>query len=620
MFTIFERVILYIISLLDKLEKPNYDLDETGKLVKSFPLKGVKVWTDTGWQEAGFIHQTRPFDIWKIKTETHSLECADLHKVFRSDYTEVFVDELKIGDEILTENGPEKVTDITKTDISVCMSDLTIMDGNERFYTNGILSHNTTTSAIFILWYILFNVDKNSLVLGNKRKTAVEILDKVKKIYLELPYYLKPGVLKWNEGEIVLDNGCRCMCEATTINSGISFTFHCILADEFAHIPANILDKFYNNLFPTITAAQARFIITSTQNGYNLFYRLYTAAEAGENDYSPYKVDWWQVPEWNPEKCCWEKRDDAWHKRQVANYGGEDEFNKQFGTNFDVSANTLIKPQLVRQFQQGCHKFKSKDLYGVSYSENWYWREDVEPMEYLRIPGKFFIITCDLAEGLGKDYTIFNVIEVYYTGHMFKYETVGYFRSNKIALDVTELSLREFCSIYMNEENCLISIERNTYGELFVEYIKRDIDKNETRFNASGFNTSMLVKYPGSRQGELVSGIKVSSANKSIACNQFKRMFECGEYSCKSIDFIQEVNNFSDNKGNGTYAASFGHDDLIMTAVQLYFVTTSINFKSMQDTIIEATNNPESVSSSQAYNPFGGNEVRFSGGTIYDFL
>ena len=44
----------------------------------------------------------------------------------------------------------------------------------------------TTTSAVFMLHYILFNVDKNALVLGNKRKTAVEILDKAKKIYLEL--------------------------------------------------------------------------------------------------------------------------------------------------------------------------------------------------------------------------------------------------------------------------------------------------------------------------------------------------------------------------------------------------------------------------------------------------
>ena len=102
----------------------------------------------------------------------------------------------------------------------------------------------TTMSSLFMLHYILFNVDKNALVLGNKRKTAIEILDKAKKIFVELPYFLRPGIYKWNEGEIVLDNGCRLMAEATTINSGISFTFHCVLADEFAHVHPNIIDKF----------------------------------------------------------------------------------------------------------------------------------------------------------------------------------------------------------------------------------------------------------------------------------------------------------------------------------------------------------------------------------------
>jgi hypothetical protein len=103
------------------------------------------------------------------------------------------------------------------------------------------------------------------------------------------------------------------MSEATTINSGISFTFHCVLADEFAHIHPNILDSFYNNLFPTITAGKARFMITSTQNGYNLFYRLYTSSVKGENEYAPFKTDWWEVPEWNPDTKTWEKRDERWH-------------------------------------------------------------------------------------------------------------------------------------------------------------------------------------------------------------------------------------------------------------------------------------------------------------------
>ena len=298
--------LLWILQILDRKYK-----DSPEKLVKSFSISGVEVKTDTGFKPVSHIHLTKPFKIYNIKTQDFHLECADNHIVFRDDLSEVFVKDLCVDDYIMTERGPQRVTHISVLNREVCMCDLTVADDNHRYYTNGILSHNTTTSAIFMLWYILFNVDKNSLVLGNKRKTACEILDKTKKIFEALPYFLKPGIYKWNESEIVLDNGCRCMAEATTINSGISFTFHCVLADEFAHIAPNIKESFYNNLFPTITAGKARFMITSTQNGPDLFCQLYTSAENGESEYVPFKVDWWQVPEWNEEKRCFEPRTEA---------------------------------------------------------------------------------------------------------------------------------------------------------------------------------------------------------------------------------------------------------------------------------------------------------------------
>ena len=158
----------------------------------------------------------------------------------------------------------------------------------------------TTMSSLFLLHYAMFNVDKNALVLGDKRKTAVEILDKIKKIYLELPFFLKPGILKWNENDVVFDNGCRIMAESTTVNSGIGFTCHVVLCDEFSKISENIKEKFYNHIFPTITAGKARFMITSTVNGRDLFYRLYKGAELGLNEYAPFKTDWDEVPAETP--------------------------------------------------------------------------------------------------------------------------------------------------------------------------------------------------------------------------------------------------------------------------------------------------------------------------------
>lgn len=462
----------------------------------------------------------------------------------------------------------------------------------------------TTTSAVFMLHYILFNTDKNALVLGNKRRTAIEILDKAKKIYLELPFFLKPGIYKWNEGEIVLDNGCRLMAEATTINSGISFTFHCVLSDEFAHIQPNIIDKFYNNLFPTITAGKARFMITSTQNGRNLFYRLYKAAESGESEYAPFKTDWDEVPEWNPETKKWEKRDDAWKALQVANYGSEEAFNAQFGTNFDVSAATLISQKVLKRKYDSVVDFIPKELPGVSCAEKFYWHPDFDPMTLRR---EYIIITCDLAEGVDRDYTIFNLNRMIEPGSD-KTECIGYFRANDISREQCVLALQELIVKHCNQNKVLLSYEKNTYGDLFHRQIMHN---NENIPYLATFDQSIIVKYYTESKRNFTFGVKLTSGNKSNYCKLFKESFERNKHINDSYHLSVELGNFNDD-GTGHYKAIYGHDDMVMSAVQMEFVKETLQYKLMKQEFDSALEVPSDEL--EQYNPFD----FFSVGSFYE--
>lgn len=430
----------------------------------------------------------------------------------------------------------------------------------------------TVTSALFMLHFICFNIDKAALVVANKYKTAKEILDKAKNIYMELPYFLKPGIYKWNEAEIVLDNGCRLMCEATTINSGIGFTYHCVLCDEFAHVPPNVLDKFYNNLFPVVTASKARFMLTSTQNGRNLFYRLYKAAEQHDNEYAAFKVDWYQVPEWNPETQQWEERDEAWHRLQVANYGSEEAFNQQFGTNFNISANTLISQKKLRECI--ATPFVNKDIYGVPFSDDWYWHPDYEPMESLR--KDYIVTTCDLAEGIGQDYTVFSVYRMVNPGTD-DLECVGYFRCNDKSRDRCAESLMNLYIKWCHPDHALLSFERNTYGEIFLKDINELAEKKY-----ADWDPGFLVKYYTESGTKFHYGIKITAGNKTTHCVIFKESFERGKTINEAEHFIYELQNFSDD-GTGHYKASFGHDDMIMTAVQVEFVRKELQYKMLRD-------------------------------------
>jgi hypothetical protein len=477
-----------------------------------------------------------------------------------------------------------------------------LMDHRLSIYLACRQCGKTTTSAVFMLHYILFNIDKNALVLGNKRKTAVEILDKAKKIYLELPYFLKPGIYKWNEGEIVLDNGCRLMAEATTINSGISFTFHCVLADEFAHCPPNILDKFYNNLFPTITAAKARFMITSTQNGYNLFYRLYKSAEAGDNEYAPFKTDWYEVPEWDPKNRCWAKRDESWHQLQVANYGSEEAFNKQFGTDFDVSASILINQKILKSRQQRLVTFVEKEMPGVKHSSFWRWHPNFDP---INCRNEYIVCTTDIAEGGGGDYTVCKVHRLIEPGSN-KMECVGYFRSNNLIREEAVLSIQMFISMMCHQERVLLSFERNTYGELFVNQLIDNYMNNMP--GCTNFDPSCIVKYWNDSRTKFVYGIKITSGNKSTHCLLYKEEYEKNMLINDSAEYMIELNNFSDD-GNGRYKAAFGHDDMVMAEVQLTFVRETLQYKLFKDEF-EAGHNtmlPDTIFNPfEQYDPFMG--------------
>lgn len=476
----------------------------------------------------------------------------------------------------------------------------------------------TTTSAIFLLHYTLFNFDKNALVLGNKYKTAKEILDKIKNIFYYLPYYLRPGIRKWNDSEIVFDNGCRIMAEATTINSGISFTFHCILCDEFAHVAPNIVEKFYNQIFPTITAGAARFMITSTQNGFNLFYKLYTAAVNGENAYAPFKTDWYEVPEWNPEKEVFEPRTEEWHRTMAANMGGEEAFQKQFGTNFDITGNTLISAKCIRKIRSNVDEFRQIDMPAVKHSDSFKWSQEIEDINQLK--DKFLTLTIDLAEGLGQDSDVMNIHELKWDSKLEKTycQTIGICEMSDVNIQEFAETVVDFVSKYCNSNNTILSFEVNTFGQLFYKSINSYSEKHpELRWDDSVFARYSVDMFSSTKdvndnnKSKTIVGFRVSSTSKREACKLFKFLFESSLIRNNYTKFITQMENFSDTKGNGSYAATFGHDDIIMTEVQQAALMQTLKFMILRSSFEEQLNISDDNNYSDFYSDYVLEDFRF---------
>jgi len=133
-----------------KYQRPLYD-----KFIEAYEVNNLEVKTPNGWINVEGIGKTIEYVEWKIVTsEGKDLICADKHIVYRCDnlnfqtkkcdLTEIFTENLTLGDFIMTQDGPEMVMELSLTGNKSHMYDFQLSEGSDKqYYTNGILSHNS---------------------------------------------------------------------------------------------------------------------------------------------------------------------------------------------------------------------------------------------------------------------------------------------------------------------------------------------------------------------------------------------------------------------------------------------------------------------------------------------
>lgn len=444
----------------------------------------------------------------------------------------------------------------------------------------------TVTSAIFITWYLLFNVDKNVIVLANKGATAAEIIDKIKAVMKGLPFFLKPGIVQNNVMTMRFDNGCRIMGQATTKTAAIGFTIHLAYMDEFAHIQSSFIEPFYRSVYPTISASQiSRVIITSTPNGKNKFWEIYQGAVEKRNEYHAIRVDWWQVP----------GRDEAWKKREIANLGSEELFNQEYGNQFLAGDKLLLGGDALRAMKKIHTEYEWKELMDFEYEDINYkdlkWHPKFNP-DHISTDDKF-ALTIDIADGAGRDYSVINIFKVQPMSKaairvlrrdriedesgMFRLVQVGLFRSNKADADF----LSKICEILIfklfNPDNVRVALEMNFKGDYFVE----KITKNEAYYDEIFLHTKHNVK-----SNRVSLGIKLGPHNKMFYCREFRKLVLEKRIVLNEKHTFEEMNDFGINN-RGSYSSQSGHDDIAMTSVNLVPFISSETFTGLVEEIYD---------------------------------
>lgn len=490
----------------------------------------------------------------------------------------------------------------------------------------------SVVTAIYCLWKILFNIDKSGLILSKSAAAGVDLIGKIKDMFLNLPYYLKPGIYKWNQHEMAFDNNSNITTEAFSPTAGLGKTINFLILDEFAWCPNNEVELFYMNIIPTITTMpDSNVCIMSTQNGFNFYYTLWKGAnEQGKewNGYAPFKVDWYQVPEYNKEKQCWEKRTEEWKQRMIGILGSEANFYYQYGTQFSASDKCIINRTRLADLHNQEIKFLNIpgiiEYYKKEYNLEFNFGISILRPEFLyfnpkydfsRLTTGFFIVLCDLAEGGGNDFTTFNIIEMIDKD---RFEQVGYWHSNVVNLELSSLEFWLLMTqLFGGNEHVIYSIEWNTYGGLFFNYlmnlnepeymkeynwrfnIKEELDLN----NVIRYKAKFEVDEGGIKlkKTKLVPGIRFNGQNKITGCSLFKLMVENNYIRIFDFFTISEIENFEDKNGNGTYEASYGHDDIVMTLVQIPMLQQTAKYKQFCEDFEELK---QQLNSPTTYNAF----------------
>lgn len=478
-------------------------------------------------------------------------------------------------------------------------------------------SGKSVVTAIYCLWKILFNVDKQGLILSKSGAAGVDLLKKIKDMFLNLPYYLKPGIYKWNQTSIAFDNNSTIGTEAFSQTAGLGKTINFLILDEFAWCPPNETELFYMNIIPTITTMpDSNVCIMSTQNGFNFFHTIWVGAnETGKkwNGYAPFKTDWYEVPNYNMEKHCWEKRDEAWKQKMIGVLGGEANFYYQYGTNFSASDKCIIHRVKLSELHKNEIKFLNipdlQKYYIDNYNTELYLPISILHPEALYFDPTFdlnelktgyFIVLCDLAEGCGGDYTTFNIIQI---TDKDRFKQVGYFHSNEVNLELAALEFWLLFTQLFSMDHFIVSIEWNTYGQLFYTYITSLNDSDYMpeyywRFNISlEFDMSSIVRYTTKfeveeqgiklKKTKKIPGIRLTASNKVTGCSLLKILLENGYIIIPDYFTISEIENFEDKNGSGSYAASYGHDDIVMTLVQIPMLQQTARYKSLLEDMSE---------------------------------
>jgi hypothetical protein len=408
----------------------------------------------------------------------------------------------------------------------------------------------TTTTVAYMLWATIFTDTQNCAVLANKGALARDILGKYQLAYENLPMWLQQGVVTWNKGNVELENGSKIIAASTSSSAIRGGSFNIVFLDEFAFVPNNIAEEFFNSVYPVISSGKkTKIIIVSTPNGMNLFYKLWMDSLNKKNNYTNFEIHWSMVP----------GRDEKWKEETIRNTS-ERQFKQEFETEFLGSTNTLISGYKLQQLVY-TDPVANHDLLKI-------YEHPVKEGVNESKSDHLYCICVDVSEGKNLDSSAFSVIDISQT----PYRQVATYKSSSITPILFPTVIYNTARYY-NDAYVLVEINNNPQ---VADSLHSDFEY-ENLWKIFTGNKKPQQLSAGFARG-IQMGLKMSVQVKAIGCSNLKTLIEGDKLLINDFDTYSELTTFVQQKN--TFKAEDGaNDDMVMSLVMFSWLTTQQYFK-----------------------------------------
>ena len=401
-------------------------------------------------------------------------------------------------------------------------------------------SGKSISACAFLLWFALFHSEKTVAVLANKGATAREMLSRVTLMLENIPFFLQPGTKALNKGSLEFSNNSRIIAAATSGSSIRGLSVNLLYLDEFAFVERAA--EFYTSTYPVVSAGtDTKIIVTSTANGIgNTFYKIWEGAVQNINEFTPFRVDWWDVP----------GRDDKWKTETISNTS-QLQFDQEFGNTFFGTGDTLINAETLMGFKALPYKklLEGGDL--LIYQEP--------------IKGHDYIMTVDVSKGRGQDYSTFTLIDI----SVRPFAQVAVYRNNTIS----PLLFPNIIYKYANSYNqAYVVIESNDQGTVVCNGLYHDLEYENIHLE-SAIRADAI-------------GIEINRKTKRLGCSAIKDILENKKLEIVDENTILEISTFV-ARGQSYEASDGNHDDLMMNLVMFGYFSSTQYFGDMTDILLK---------------------------------